>query len=53
MTKSEATAWVRDHEDDSEMYAEDLAAAFAAIYGRAPNAQDREDGPWSLCCVAT
>jgi len=53
MTKFEATAWVRNHEDDSEIDHDDLEQAFAAIYGRAPNAQDREDGLWSLCCVAT
>jgi len=51
MTKSEATAWVHDHEDDSEIDHDDLEQTFAAIYGRAPDAQDREDGLWSLCCV--
>lgn len=34
MTKQEAIAYVRDHDDDDDLSDEDLEAAFAALYGR-------------------
>ncbi|MEN6401632.1 MAG: hypothetical protein ABFD94_06780 [Armatimonadia bacterium] len=53
MTKSEAVAYVREHGDDDPMGEEELAEVFTAIYDRPPDGQDRADGLWSLCCVAS
>jgi hypothetical protein len=54
MTENEATEWVYDQDEQgSEIDQEALEAAFAALYGRAADDQDRRDGLWSLCCAAT
>lgn len=47
-----AREWVRGHADDDEMDDEELEAAFGAIFGRAPDAHDREQGLWSLLVSA-
>jgi hypothetical protein len=52
MTKREAKAWVRAHSDDDELPDHELAAAFTAIFGRRPDAQDRREGLWSHLCAA-
>ena len=51
MTREEAIEWVREHDDQDELDNDELDAAFTAIYGRAPDDQDREEGLWSHCCV--
>jgi hypothetical protein len=52
MTKRQAEAWVRSQHDDDELDNDELEAAFRAIYGRAPDDQDREEGLWSHLCAA-
>ena len=52
MTKDEAIQWVQDRDDYSMVTDEELAAAFAALYGREPDTQDIEEGMWSHCCAA-
>ncbi|HSE02927.1 MAG TPA: hypothetical protein VLK35_02140 [Methylomirabilota bacterium] len=47
----EARAYVREREDE-EVDSDDLFEVFAALYGRAPDAEDHEAGLWSLCCAA-
>jgi hypothetical protein len=49
MTKLEAREYVRSHTDDDNLDQDDLEQVFRAIYGRSPDAQDRDDGLWSLC----
>jgi len=51
MTTAEAEAYVREHDDDTAD-ADDLPEVFTAIFGRAPDAQDRAEGLWSHCCAA-
>ena len=52
MTKAEARRYVADHEDSDELDDADLVAAFTAIYGRAPDDIDRDQGLWSHLCAA-
>ena len=52
MTKQQAFDFVRDHSDNDSLDDDDLAEVFAALYGREPDAQDREEGLWSHCCAA-
>lgn len=52
MTKKEATAWVKAHEDDDDVDDSELEEVFEALYDRAPDAQDREEGLWSHVCAA-
>ena len=49
MTKIEAEEMVRDSEDGSDI---DVESCFAAIFGRQPDSQDREEGLWNHCCAA-
>lgn len=50
MTLATATQWVLDQDDDSEIDATELEAAFLAIMGREPDDEDREDGLFSHLC---
>ncbi len=52
MTKSQAEKWVRSHSDDDDLDDAELEAAFAAIYERAADDEDREQGLWSHLCAA-
>lgn len=54
MSKKEAIAYVRScgESDGPETY-EEAAEVFAALYDRAPDASDGDQGNvWSLCCAA-
>lgn len=54
MGKSEAVEYVRGCDEDGgpESY-EEAAEIFTALYGRAPDADDGDQGEvWSLCCAA-
>lgn len=51
MMKSEAMRWIAEHGDDDNLEEEELEAAFRAIYGRQPDAEDREKGLWSVLCA--
>lgn len=53
MSKNEAQEWVYDQDDDSEPDAAELAAVFTALSDRSPDAHDKRDGLWSLCCSMT
>ncbi len=53
-TKDEAIEYVRGcgEHDGPDSY-DDAARIFAALYGRAPSAEDGDQGSvWSLCCAA-
>lgn len=50
MTKSEATEWVYDQDEQGEIDRDDLRDAFVALLGRDPGSDDDQ---WSLCCAAT
>jgi hypothetical protein len=52
--RAEAVAYVRScGEDDGPESYDDAAEVFAALYGRAPDADDGDQGDvWSLCCAA-
>jgi hypothetical protein len=54
MTMTEAKRYVRScAEDEGPQSYEDVAEVFSALYGRAPDAEDGDQGEvWSLCCVA-
>jgi hypothetical protein len=52
MKKSDAIQYVNEHEDEDNLDDDDLAAAFRALYDRAPDDDDRENGLWSLVCSA-
>lgn len=52
MTEIEAIEWVQAQDENDRLDEDDLEAAFAAIYERLPDDQDREDGLWSLLCAA-
>jgi hypothetical protein len=52
MTKIDALEFVRCHADDDSMDQDELRAAFRALYVRAPDAQDEEEGLWSHLCAA-
>jgi len=52
MTKTEALKYVTNHNDDDVLDDAELEAAFAAIYGRPADAQDRREGLWSHICAA-
>lgn len=58
MTEHEATEWVYDQDESSEIDELQLEAAFRALAGRAlagrePDDEDRRAGLWSLCCSMT
>jgi hypothetical protein len=52
MTEEQATEYVREHGDYDELDADDLEHAFAAIFGRRADDQDRAEGLWSHLCSA-
>ena len=52
MTRQEATEFVRAHSDQDAIDDDDCEAAYIALYGRKPDAQDRAEGIWSHCCAA-
>jgi len=53
MTAAEAEAYVRACAEDEGPETDDEAAEiFAALYDRAPDAEDIAVGVWSLCCAA-
>jgi hypothetical protein len=52
MTLKQAEQWVRNHDDNSELDAEELEQAFRAIFAREPDNEDREQGLWSHLCAA-
>ena len=52
MTKTEAKKWVRNYSDDDELADDELEAAFAAIFERPADDEDREQGLWSHICAA-
>jgi hypothetical protein len=52
MTKQQAIAWVKAHEDDDDMDESQLEEVFEALYDRAPDAEDKAEGLWSHVCAA-
>ena len=54
MTKVDAEQYVRScAEDEGPESYEEAAEIFSALYGRAPDAEDGDQGEvWSLCCAA-
>lgn len=52
MTEAEATEWVRSHSDDDQLEDDQLEAAFAAIFEREADDEDRAQGLWSHLCAA-
>jgi hypothetical protein len=52
MTKNEAIAWVRCHDDDDTLDDDELEEAYEALYGCPSDDQDRIEGLWSHCCAA-
>jgi hypothetical protein len=52
MTKSEAELWVFNHDDNDDLSDDELESAFAAIFDREPDDEDREQGLWSHLCAA-
>ena len=47
-----AEAWVRDHADDDDLDADDLARHFANYFRRPADEDDQKAGLWSLLCQA-
>ncbi len=52
MRTETAIQWVRDHNDDDVLDDHELEQVFAAIFGRPPTDDDREQGLWSHVCAA-
>jgi len=50
MTEESAREWVTGHNDGDNLDPEDLEHAFAAIFGRRADDQERTDGLWSHLC---
>mgnify|MGYP001592828029 FL=1 len=53
MTKTEATEWVYDQDEQSVLDQDDLRAAYRALVGAEPVEQSELEGLWSHCCAAT
>lgn len=53
MTEAEATEWVYSQDESGEVDQDQLEAAFAALYSRPADDDDRQNGLWSLCCSMT
>lgn len=53
MTKSQATEWVYDQDEQGEIDRDELTAAYVALYGSQPDADDSVGTIWSHCCNAT
>ena len=51
MTKTEAKDWLRAHDDYDVLDDDELEAAFAAIFERTADDQDRTEGLWSHLCA--
>jgi hypothetical protein len=51
MTKEQAEKWVRNHTDSDDLDESDLESAFAAIFERPADDEDREQGLWSHLCA--
>jgi hypothetical protein len=51
MTKSEAIEWVRESDDEDQLDVGETEEAFAALYGRPADDEDRHTGLWSLICA--
>lgn len=47
MTEEEAREWVEENSDEDDLDQEDLEHAFAAIFGRRADDEDRAQGLWS------
>jgi hypothetical protein len=52
MTEAQAREYVAEHNDDGDLDEDDLEHAFAAIFGRRVNDEDRNEGLWSHLCAA-
>ena len=52
MKKDEAIEWVKNHDDDDDMDQDELEEAFAAIFERPADDQDRVESLWSHLCAA-
>lgn len=52
MTAAEAKQWVLSHGDGDDLDEAELEAAFTAIFERAPDDEEREQGLWSHLCAA-
>lgn len=53
MTQRQATEWVYSQDETSSVDNGECEAAFAALYGRPADDEDRRAGLWSLCCAVT
>lgn len=53
MTEAQAIEWVYDQDESGEVHQDQLEAAFAALHGREADADDRQNGLWSMCCNMT
>lgn len=51
MTKSQALQYVRSQSDSDHKDETELEEAFAALFERAPDDEDREQGLWSHLCA--
>ena len=52
MTEQQAIEWVYNQDESGEIDSAQLEQAFAALYGRPADDEDRQAGLWSLCCAA-
>lgn len=52
MSKQQAIEWVKNHSDDDTLNDDELEAAFLAIFERAADDDDREQGLWSHLCAS-
>lgn len=51
-TEAQAREYVAAHDDDDSLDEDDLERAFAAMFGRKPDADERAEGLWSHLCAA-
>jgi hypothetical protein len=52
MTEAQAREYVAGHDDSDTLDDDDLEHAFAALYNRRPDDEDRREGLWSHLCAA-
>ncbi len=52
MTEEQAREYVASHDDSDELDDDDLEHAFAGIFNRRPDDEDRAQGLWSHLCAA-
>ena len=50
--RAQAQEWVFAQDETGEIDSDQLEQAFAALYGRPADDEDRQAGLWSLCCAA-